>query len=715
MLVLPLRSLVEQTRQFVLDWLGRLGLTEPDGNGEVTVATLLGGERGNERWRTELHRDTVLIGTQDMVLSRALNRGYAANRFLWPVEFGLLNNDCHYVFDEVQLMGAALPTSRQLHAFRASLGATGPVGSTWMSATLDRGRLATVDAPDVPEPFVLSDGDRTDELTRRLHAQRTFHRWLRSPGEPRKLARERGAAILAGHRAGSRTLAVVNTVRSARELHAELVKAKPEADLVLLHSRFRPPDRQRQLERCLRPPGPSGTIVVATQVIEAGVDLSAEVLFTEVAPWSSIVQRCGRVNRDGRVLRATVFWDRPANEAPYDLTDIDAAGAELLALEGLTLTTEELAHRDVAESAEPLSQVLRRTDLLQMFDTTPDLGGNDLDVAPFVRDLDDVDAQLCWRDLGAKATALDEQDPPGRDELCPVPLGELRAWHKTGGHRVYVLDHLGRRRGRWLPAQVADLRPGRVLLADLTAGGYDALTGWMPASNRRVTTSREDEVHDLAPLDEQAGDDPASYSRRWITLSQHLGDVEAEASSLLHALEDLQIPEVQQQAVVAAGRWHDLGKAHEVFQDTMCRTLGEDDRNPGPGTWAKSGGSVRAHHRRRYFRHELASALALLGDASGVLDDVVEQGLAVYLVGAHHGRVRMTIRSLPDEGVPEPTREGRDRRVALGVWDGDILPAVTVGTAETPVVTLDLSPMDLGTEAGDSRSWTEMALTLRDR
>ena len=40
--------------------------------------------------------------------------------------------------------------------------------------------------------------------------------------------------------------------------------------------------------------------------------------------------------------------------------------------------------------------MLRRRDLVGLFDTAPDLSGADLDIAPYVRDADDLDVQLAW-------------------------------------------------------------------------------------------------------------------------------------------------------------------------------------------------------------------------------------------------------------------------------------------------------------------------------
>src|SRR3546814_18581210 len=72
-------------------------------------------------------------------------RGYGMSRYRWPAHFALLHNDALWVFDEVQLMGAGLPTSAQLEAFRRDFPVGLPSRSLWVSATLDRRWLDTVD------------------------------------------------------------------------------------------------------------------------------------------------------------------------------------------------------------------------------------------------------------------------------------------------------------------------------------------------------------------------------------------------------------------------------------------------------------------------------------------------------------------------------------------------------------------------------------------
>ncbi len=106
---------------------------------------------------------------------------------------------------------------------------------------------------------------------------------------------------------GKRVLAVLNTVGRAQEFYRRARERfrsalKPGENLVLVHSRFLPEDRKRKEERIRELLGQEGVgpaLVVATQVVEAGLDISADALLTELAPADSLVQRAGRVARWG--------------------------------------------------------------------------------------------------------------------------------------------------------------------------------------------------------------------------------------------------------------------------------------------------------------------------------------------------------------------------------------------------------------------------------
>ncbi|HRT58952.1 MAG TPA: hypothetical protein P5038_20185, partial [Candidatus Paceibacterota bacterium] len=117
--------------------------------------------------------------------------------------------------------------------------------------------------------------------------------------------------------------------------------------------------------------------------------------------------------------------------------------------------------------------------------------------------------------------------------------------------------------------------------------------------------------------------------------------------------------------------------------------------------------------QRKRFRHELASALAvLMAGGDQIPDDV--RDLVAYLVAAHHGKVRLSIRSLPEE-TPPPD----GRRFARGIWDQDDLPATDLGGGVlAPAVKLSLEPMELGLceqpPFQGQPSWTERMLRLRD-
>lgn len=151
---LPMRTLVEQTEGEIKKWLRRLAAE----NGELgsllpklpRVVVLMGGEDPEDKdWDLHPEDPAILIGTQDMLLSRALNRGYGMSRYRWPMHFALLNNDALWVMDEVQLMGVGVETSAQLDWMREfRFKSRFPVKAWWMSATLGGDFLATSDNSD---------------------------------------------------------------------------------------------------------------------------------------------------------------------------------------------------------------------------------------------------------------------------------------------------------------------------------------------------------------------------------------------------------------------------------------------------------------------------------------------------------------------------------------------------------------------------------------
>ncbi len=690
---LPMRTLVEQTAAVTRELLERLELTK-----DLGVHVLMGGEEATD-WREHPHQPQILIGTIDMLLSRALNRGYAESRYGWPVAFGLLNNDCRWVFDEVQLTGPARATSAQLDGLRDKLGTVAPCQTVWASATIDLAALRTIDRDREARVLALAQSDRTEALLARLQATKTLER-IDIAGETAGRFGRRVAEILADrHVRGTRTLAVVNTVDRAQavaEALSRLLRPIPEPpEIVLLHSRYRPPDRAGRMAEALASPPAEGTIVVATQVVEAGVDFSTRTMVTESAPFSSIVQRLGRCNRGGEHAEADVLWldagelssdARGAKAAaPYAVEDVSATRRALLDLVGTSLSPSALERIEVAEIAdEPV--VLRRRDLVDLFDTAADLSGMDVDIAPYIRADDDRSVTVFFREVEGRA-ALRDEPLPVRDELVSVPIGSLDE------RRMWLHDHID---GVWLPAFRRDVRPGATVLLAAQQGGYEPRVGWRPSSKTPVDPIPGART---PPAAAALGGDPGSAGDAPVELLTHLQEEQREVTQLTAVLD---LPERLRDALLQAAALHDVGKAHDVFQATLRSSM---DADGDDRLWAKSGRRGGPGHARKHFRHELASALAVRAAPGSLLS---ADPLVPYLVGAHHGRVRLSIRPGPDEQRPGDVPPGA--RFALGIVEGERLPAV-----DTPLGRLEETELRLGCmELGASDSWTDQALDLRD-
>lgn len=778
---LPMRVLVEQTEDEVRKALSALDLLWENGSheGKVGVHLLMGGADSGE-WRLYPEHCAVLIGTQDMLLSRAMNRGYASPRARWPMEFGQLNQDCLWVMDEVQLMDVGLATSAQLQAFRCDDKAAGkslrPCHTWWMSATLQSNWLEK--SPDTV--------DLIAGLTRVgiPATERTGHLWdnVHKPCHVEKIKDARELALLVirehisgGSGASGPTLVVVNTVEQALKVHSALCKDKDlkrnATDIRLIHSRFRPAEkavwRSEFLNREACAPG-TNRIIIATQVVEAGVDISAGVLITELAPWASLVQRFGRCARWGGAAAVIVADLLPKDDkaaAPYSKDGIDAARDALAHLSDAAPRHLEVFEKDNPHLLPGLypfepRHLLLRHELDELFDTTPDLSGADIDISRFIRSGEERDLHVFWVDVPEKEHPAKEIRPV-RDALCAVPFLKARDWlcgketssvkspRLRKGFRAWVWDWLD---GRWLIAERRDLYPGQTVLVASISGGYDTEKGWAPDSMEAVIPISHSEIRSDESAD-ASQDDESLSAFQWQTIAVHGRQTGALARKIADALTP-----AHADLFNISGRWHDAGKVNPAFNNSI-----ESEDRPNRRDLAKAPKEawlpvyrlypMENGRRRAGFRHELASVLSLLdvlkrhnpdhpallgpwrtllANAGGEVihaapppaespspleKEILDLGedhfnLAAYLVCAHHGKVRVAWHACPAD-----QESGDELPRIRGLREGDELPSLMLSAGDgafhsLPGIAIDLSPAAAGLSPRTGPSWTERVLAL---
>lgn len=759
---LPMRVLVEQTatvaRSFVERAVGVSGMAK------VAVHQVMGGIDGGE-WHLAPEAPAVLIGTQDMLLSRALNRGYGAARGRWPVDFGLLNHDCLWIMDEVQLMDVGLTTSVQMQAFREldRSKLLRPVHSWWMSATLQPDWLDTVDYHSHLQELrsgvlQVPASERDGPLWRAEKRLGVVSAPAKEDKDAIKLA---DTAWQAHHQDSARlgprvTVVIVNRVKTALAVHAALRRRTSPAstpDVPLIHARFRGLERRgwpvRFLSRAHSEDRTANRIIVSTQIIEAGVDISATTLVSELAPWPNLVQRFGRCARYGDKGRVIVVDRELSGDEclPYREGELMAARDALKGLSDVGLTTLEdfessldPAERNRLYPYDPLHMLTHR-ECLELFDTGADLTGTDLDISRFIRSGDERDLLVCWISVDwdlRTATAPGSEIQPTKEGLCPVPVSEARVWlfersHLKDTYRngVWVWDY---QTDEWRRPTANDCYPGQTLLVDSRLGGYDTergFTGDKPTANSpaiptdgAVRTGSKSARADLAQSREDL-----SAQAVWKTIATHGREVAMGARTLGSALG---LSSSLLDLFDLAGRVHDWGKSHPAFQTSIHRKPGTpvtpDVAKAPDDAWAPLRSLYcldDASGPRKGLRHELATVLALfellrrtnpshaalLGPHAelvrlGLLEQPENQAsardalgrqlasldakgfdLLTYLVCAHHGKVRGSWQSTPhDQDFPIDLKDPSRGQPLRGVRLGDRLPAIRLFADDGQVV-----------------------------
>jgi len=238
------------------------------------------------------------------------------------------------------------------------------------------------------------------------------------------------------YQSGDRVLWVVNTVDRCQQI-ADRLAEKLGLDVLSYHSRFCLYDRHtihgetvKAFQQKERP-----AIAVTTQVCEMSLDLDADVLITELAPISSLVQRFGRANRHlahGPDFRATLcVYSLDSNQnRPYSREELSAASVFLKALGTGDISQRSMADKLVEHSLkEPETEVSAKF-LESGYFATPGC----------FRDIDELAAPCVLdSDLDAVKKLLDQKKPIDLF-VINVPRGHFK---KDKSHPEWLLKYLG--------------------------------------------------------------------------------------------------------------------------------------------------------------------------------------------------------------------------------------------------------------------------------
>lgn len=348
---------------------------------------------------------------------------------------------------------------------------------------------------------------------------------------------------------------------------------------------------------------------------------------------------------------------------------------QLAALAEAYGTAEPFRLTVLSPSAAPGElSVLSRPDFLDLFD-----GDTDVDIASYVSDSGDLYAQVAaalWAP-GEDGAPDPEIHPPPAGHRRRVPIGDIMLM--AADRPVWRFDHEAE---EWTRLTSPDRpRPAEVLLVRDPDGPWL----WTPAELAAVAV---------------AGEPALEEPRPWQSLDEHSEQVRGQVEALLAVLSP-DLPPGAARSAAVGGYLHDVGKAHEIWQDALCALAPDDDKERirAGRPWAKSGINGALEFRDGVsFRHELASLLLIDGPLSDLLAEAPDPDLARYLVLAHHGKLRVQVRD------PDPPDGPAIRGLQPGATSD--IPAMLGSPATTLTVDLDQF------HGGD---WTRTVLSLRDR
>lgn len=285
--VVPLRTLANSLRQRTEELVRQWEEVRP--SSRPLVVTLQTGENPED----PRFEGDIIFCTIDQLLSSFLNIPYSLGRGSANVNAGAIFS-AYLVFDEIHLLDAARSLTTTLKLLQQVQGIT---PFLVMTATLTDEMIATIKRSLNEGVAVVKVSDR-DLIEIEGNRQRIFQ------GHSQPLSAQRIWEDIETHNR-QRIIVICNRVSHAQTLYQDLQYLIPQdrVEVTLLHSRFLPADRAAKEEQLKQNFGRNLhkneriCILIATQVIEAGMNITCEVMHVQLCPMNALLQRAGRCAR----------------------------------------------------------------------------------------------------------------------------------------------------------------------------------------------------------------------------------------------------------------------------------------------------------------------------------------------------------------------------------------------------------------------------------
>ncbi|HHY73715.1 MAG TPA: CRISPR-associated helicase Cas3' [Bacillus bacterium] len=346
---------------------------------DLKVTVQMGGQNEDPYFEGD-----VIVTTIDQILAAYLGLSYGTSRNASNIAPGAFLGS-YIVLDEFHLLDVdkSLATYIDMIAFLSPF-----VRTCMMTATATEKYLSAISSK-IKGKYQVVPGQEIVHLQTSMNAVRKREvNW-----DERLINAE---VILQQHK--DRTLVVVNTVKKVQELYNELVvklkEGKCNVEIICLHARFLKEDRETlelEIKDALKRSSNKEIIVIANQVVEVGLDISASVLISELCPANALIQRIGRCERYGEFI-GKVFVHKIENPLPYNQDLVNKTSVYLKESTPLLMTAVEeakMVETIHSNREEELLNSLSFSKVREMVTTTQNEGHRS-SIKDLIRDVDNI-------------------------------------------------------------------------------------------------------------------------------------------------------------------------------------------------------------------------------------------------------------------------------------------------------------------------------------